>query len=123
MTVGTAIQEVNTLMPNTVDENVKISWLRRLDAQITDEIINTHKKPEGYKEPDFASYNTKTELVVDEVHAELYISYLRMKIALVQMESERYKMESENYNNQLITFRNYYNRKNMPLTKAVPRYR
>lgn len=123
MTIGNVIQETNELMPNTVSETQKIRWLRRLDEQITEEIVDTHEKPTGYKKPDFEKYGMETELIVDEIHAELYVSYLRMKIALIQMESERYQLEYANYNNQLITYRNYYNRKYMPLTKAVPRYR
>lgn len=123
MTVGEAIKETDVLMPNDIDNQIKIDWLKRLDMQLTDEIVNTHEKPEGYKIPDFDSYNTKTNMVVEELHAELYISYLRMKIALAQMESERYQMEYTNYNNQLITYRNYYNRTHMPITKKRPRYR
>lgn len=123
MTIGEVIQETNELMPNTVSETQKIRWLRRLDEQITEEIVDTHEKPAGYKRPDFKKYGMETELVVDEIHAELYISYLRMKIALIQMESERYQLEHTNYNNQLITYRNYYNRKHMAITKTVPRYR
>ena len=123
MTIGEVIQETNELMPNTVGETQKIRWLRRLDEQITEEIVDTHEKSAGYKRPDFEKYGMETELVVDEIHAELYVSYLRMKIALIQMESERYQLEYTNYNNQLITYRNYYNRKHMATTKATPRYR
>lgn len=123
MTIGSVIQETNDWMPNTIDETQKIKWLKRLDEQITEEIIDTHVKPKGYTRPDFSTYDLDTNLVVEDMHAELYVSYLRMKIALVQMESERYQLEYTNYNNQLITYRNYYNRNHMPLTKAVPRYR
>ena len=123
MTVGVAIKEVDLLMPNDINNQIKIDWLKRLDMQLTDEIVNTHKKPEGYETPNFDDYDVTTNMVVDELHADLYIPYLRMKIAQAQMESERYQMEYTNFNNQLITYRNYYNRKYMPITKAVPKYR
>lgn len=123
MKIGEVIGEVNHLMPNAINNSVQINWLKRLDMQIVDEIINTHEKPDEYVEPDFDGYNVDTRLVVDDIHAELYVWYLKMKIALEQMESERYVLAQTNYNNMLITYRNYYNRKHMPLTKATPTYR
>lgn len=123
MTIGEVIGEVDKLMPNIIDNETKIAWLTRLDRQIQDEIIDTHEKPEGYKEPDFEQYGMETELIVDELHVDLYIAYLKMRISLAQVESERYAMESTNYNNMYITFRDYYNRKHRPMRKTMPKYR
>ena len=123
MTINEVIGEVKQQMPNVVDEQTMINWLKRLDMQITDEIVDTHEKPDGYIRPDFEKYGMNTELIVEDIHAELYVTYLRMKIAHLQVEEERYQMECVNYNNAMITYRNYYNRKHLPLCKARPVYR
>lgn len=123
MTVGEVIGEVDKLMPNVIDNQIKIAWLCRLDRQIQDEIVETHEKPEGYTEPDFKNYDMNTELIVDEIHVDLYMAYLKMRISLEQVESERYAMEHVNYNNMYITFRDYYNRKHKAIRKSVPKYR
>lgn len=123
MKVSEAIGTVDKLMPNCIDNVEKIRWLRRLDQQITDEIVNTHEKPIGYKEPKFETYGMDTDLIVEDIHAELYITYLKMKISLEQVEADRYAMEQTAYNNAYITYRDFYNRKHMPVTKKFPKYR
>lgn len=123
MTVGEVIGNVDSLMPNSIDMHIKIDWIRRLDRQIQDEIIETHEKPDDYMEPDFENYGAETELIVEDIHGDLYVSYLKMKIALEQVEEDRFAMEQANYNNMYVTFRDYYNRKHMPIQRAVPKYR
>ena len=123
MKIGEVIAEVKKLYPNNVENTTMIRWLCELDRQIVDEIINIHEKPAGYKTPDFDSYDMDTELVVDAIYSELYMHFLKMKISLEYVEAERYEMAKTNYNDTYITYRNYYNRNHMPITKKVPRYR
>lgn len=123
MKIAEVISTVDRLCTNKIDSTTKINWLRRLDRQIKEEVLDTHVKPEGYTEPDFENYGMDTELIVPDIYGELYESYLKMKIALEHAEEELYAMEQTNYNNFYITYQAFYNRNHMPLNKSVTRYR
>lgn len=123
MKIAEVIGTVDRLCTNKIDSTTKINWLRRLDRQIKEEVLDTHAKPEGYNEPDLDKYGMDTELIVPDIYGELYESYLKMKIALEHAEEERYAMEQTNYNNFYITYQAFYNRNHMPLNKSVTRYR
>lgn len=123
MKIAEVISTVDRLCTNKIDSTTKINWLRRLDRQIKEEVLDTHVKPEGYNEPDLDNYGMDTELIVPDIYGELYESYLKMKIALEHAEEERYAMEQTNYNNFYITYQAFYNRNHMPLNKSVTRYR
>lgn len=122
MKITEAIDIATMQYPNEIPEAMMVEWLKRLDMQITEEVIDRHEKPEGYIEPDFKRYNMMTELIVPDMYAELYESYLKMKIAQFLMEGKRYSIEHTNFNNLLITFQQYYNRHHMPL-QVRPFYR
>lgn len=123
MKIAEVIGTVDRLCTNKIDSTTKINWLRRLDRQIKEEVLDTHVKPEGYNEPDLDNYGMDTELIVPDIYGELYESYLKMKIALEHAEEERYATEQTNYNNFYITYQAFYNRNHMPLNKSVTRYR
>lgn len=123
MKIAEVISTVDRLCNNKIDSTTKINWLRRLDRQIKEEVLDTHVKPEGYTEPHFENYGMDTELIVPDIYGELYESFLKMKIALEHAEEERYAMEQTNYNNFYITYQAFYNRNHMPLNKSVTRYR
>lgn len=123
MKIAEVISTVDRLCTNKIDSTTKINWLRRLDRQIKEEVLDTHVKPEGYTEPHFENYGMDTELIVPDIYGELYESFLKMKIALEHAEEERYAMEQTNYNNFYITYQAFYNRNHMPLNKSVTRYR
>lgn len=123
MKIVEVIGEMDKRYPNSVDNKTKIRWLRNLDMQIKEEVIDTHEKPEEYEEPDFETYDMDTELLVEDMYAELYETFLKMKISLEYVEPDRYSMENTAFNDQYITYQAYYNRNHMPLTKSRPRYR
>lgn len=123
MKIAEVISTVDRLCANKIDSTTKINWLRRLDRQIKEEVLDTHVKLADYTEPDFENYGMDTELIVSDIYGELYESYLKMKIAQEHAEEERYAMEQTNYNNFYITYQAFYNRNHMPLNKSVTRYR
>mgnify|MGYP000252669515 FL=1 len=69
------------------------------------------------------AYDMETELIVPEIHAELYVAYLRMKMAMIHADKDEYEINSTKFNNSYITYQQYYNRKHRPLRKGFPRYR
>lgn len=123
MKIAEVISETDRILPNDIDTKTKIDWLRRLDARILIEVLNTHQKPAGYEEPDTNNYGMDTELIVQDAYAELYIHYLKMKISLELVESDRFTAETIVYNDIYSAFVKDYNRNHMPLTKGKSRYR
>lgn len=122
MTIKEVIANVDDLYPNEIPVEKKITWLRRLDEQVKEEIIDTHELPPKFKKVHFDFYDEDTELLVPDIRCDMYESYLRMRIAQVLCENKRYNMESANFNNLYITYQADYNRKYLPKT-VIPNYR
>lgn len=123
MTIAEVLEQVEEVYPNEVSQKLQIQWLANLDRQITAEIVDNHEVDSDYEEPDFSDYDYDTELIVPDMYSDVYIAYLRMKIAEALVESDRYAFAQGIYNDYYITFVQWYNRTHMPLQKGTQRYR
>ena len=70
MTIAEAIQEVNELKPNMYGDEIKITWLSRLDTRIYEEILLTHALNAGEEQTDFSGYTYSAETVSSEENQE-----------------------------------------------------
>ena len=52
VTISEVIGLVKQLYPCGISDNMQKDWLRQLDEQIQDEVIETHELPEHYEPPD-----------------------------------------------------------------------
>ena len=137
MKIKQVIGNVNRIYPNDIDNEMKIMWLARLDAQVKSEVIDTHeRKEEEDKEPMFSTptedeepeekpltiddegyfdnYGMETVLLIADVYADVYEYYLKMRIAGEYGEQDRYNLYQNQFDNSYIAYQGYYNRYNLP---------
>lgn len=117
MKIIEAIDRIDELKPNTYSQYDKVLWLDQIDGIIKKEIIDTHEDSElvsftGYD----MSTDMDTELIAEEPYDTLYISWLESKIDYMNAEFSKYNNSAAVFNDDMIRYRNYYNRKHMPLT-------
>jgi hypothetical protein len=119
MTIIGAIGMIDALKPNTYSQEEKIKWLSNLDLSIKKEIIDTH---EGGEEIEFNGYDVNTpldtELLAEAPYDEMYVFCLESQIDYANGEYGKYNNSITAFNSALSNFRNYYNRKHMPLTQG-----
>ena len=97
MTAGQAIAQADALRPNQYSTQQKLSWLRRLDGQIRQELLETHVVP-GEDEAAAAAesglpltYDLDSQLLAPFPYAEeLYSAYLFCQIDLHNAEIQKY---------------------------------
>ena len=113
-----AINEIDSIKPNTYFQQEKIRWISILDGNIKKEIIDTH---EGAENVTFNGYDNNTdistELLVPAPYDDIYIRWLEMQIDYANADLVKYQNSMTLYNNAYSNFEKYYNRNNMPKGK------
>ena len=114
MTIGEAIDRIDSLKHNIFTLAEKIAWLSRLDGIVKAEIFDTC---EGEEVP-FAGYDTTTDrsttLLVGAPHDELYLRYLEAQMDYANGEIDRYNNAIAMYKAAYDSFANHYRRSHMP---------
>ena len=114
MTVSEAINEVNTLKPNSYGDEEKTRWLSRLDGQIRREILDTHFPAEGETIPEEADYTGETALLAPAPYDELYVHYLAAQIDYYNREYWAFNASNAMFEACFSRFRNHYNAARRP---------
>lgn len=119
MTVGEVLHKVDTLKPNRFDRPTKMEWLGQIEGQIFEEIVLTHEHPHCMKR-NIINKDTDpdTVLIAPFPYDEVYTLWLQCQIDLGNMEITKYNNDRTLFNNALMTLRDYWNRKYMPLERA-----
>ena len=130
MTVAALIEQYNTERPNNIEDALKVTWLRKCEQMIFNEITDSHThdplghtalslsvqgstlyiQEAGQYEDHIAGFDLDTELVVPEPYDGVYMFYLDQRIALNQNDTRRYNAAATQYNNALLQYQQYYNR-------------
>lgn len=118
MTLGEAIDKLDTLKPNSYTPSEKIRWLSALDGIILRDVILTHEGYEPFEGMD-TDYNDdtplETELLVPSPYEDIYLHWLESKVDFYNAEYVRYNNSITRYNDCFTNFSNNYNRNHMPL--------
>ena len=114
MTVAEAINEINTLKPNSYGDEEKTRWLSRLDAQIRREILDTHFPSDGESIPAEGPYAADTELLVPSPYDELYVHFLAAQIDFYNREYGAFNATNAMFEACCASFRNRYNATHRP---------
>ena len=106
------IEEVNDLSPNQYGNEIKLKWLHDLDGKIFQELIESHEDEETRERFEAADYSdTEVELLIGEPYArDVYVAFLRSKIAQADAETERYNLYASVFNSEYAQFASWYNR-------------
>lgn len=118
LTAHDVITEANDLSPNQYGDNLKLKWLRDLDGKIMQELIENHEDEETVERFAKANYDeTSVELLIGLPYAmDVYVAYLRSKIAEANAESDRYNLYASAFNAEYSQWAAWYNR-TVPLKK------
>lgn len=118
ITAYEVIMEANDLSPNQYDNDLKLKWLRDLDGKIFQEIIEIHEDEEAVERFEEADYDsTDVELLITMPYArDVYVAYIRSKIAEANAETDRYNLYASAFNAEYGQWAAWYNR-TVPMKK------
>ena len=118
------IAELDRVDPNQYTNEIKLGWLRDLDGKIFRELIVTHcdfEARERYTAADYRKGDVVL-LVVEPYAQDVYLNYLRSKIAEANAETERYNLYASAYNAAYQEYAAWYNRTRCPKWQCGWRY-
>jgi len=115
MTIREAIARTDAVRANAFNEELKISWLSRLDGMVKKLVIDTH---EGGEAVTFDGYGSgtdpDTQLLVPAPFDDIYLRWLEAQIDYAGGEFGRYNNAIVLFNAAFGIFQNHYNRSHLP---------
>lgn len=121
-TINDILTELDAVKPNQYDDDLKITWLSKLERMIVNDVILTHKLLEDEEYPEFNGYtenDMSAELIVPDPYSELYTLYLMAQIDFYNNETDRYADSMIMFNNSYRDFTRYFNRTHLPLPSPL----
>lgn len=119
MKIVEAITQVDSLKPNTYTQEDKIGWLSTLDTKIKTQIIDAH---EGGENIAFSGYDSSTDLetqmLVSAPFDGMYLRWLEAMIDYHNSDDSRYNNAIILFNNDYESFKRFYTRTHMPISKG-----
>lgn len=119
MTIIEAINQIDSLKPNTYSQSDKVRWLSALDGKVKTDIIDTH---EGAVDTAFNGYNEEsldTELLIPYPYDEVYPMWLEAQIDYANNEYGKYNNSIAMFNTTYSAFERWYNRNHMPKGNSI----
>ena len=119
MTVAGMIDQYNLERPNSIEDSVKMDFLRKCEANLINNVILLYEPGVGERtEEEWQEYldafDLDTEMILGEPFDDLYIYYLDQRIALNNNDTKRYNVATRLYDNMLLAFKQKYNREHFP---------
>jgi hypothetical protein len=119
MKIVEAITQVDALKPNTYTKEDMIGWLSTLDTKIKTQIIDAH---EGGENIAFSGYDSSTDLetqmLVSAPFDGMYLRWLEAMIDYHNSDDSRYNNAIILFNNDYESFKRFYTRTHMPISKG-----
>lgn len=126
MTAAEIINRFDAERPNQIATNLKLAWLKKVEALIATETVLTHTGDSRWTdtsiEDHIDDFSLDTELIADIPYEDVYIYFLDMRISTNENDTKRQNVATTLYNNAMITFQAWYNRTFRPLRRRGHMY-
>lgn len=110
MTVEKIMDSIKELKPSSFGAEFIMKTIEELDRKIFEEFLKERiENPENYDNR-YPFENEKEELLLPEIYANVYISYVMAQMDFFQGDYDRYNNEMLMYNTKLIEYYNWYTR-------------
>lgn len=119
MTVAGMIEQYNMERPNSVEDSVKMEFLRKCEANILDSVILLYDPLVGERTQEewqeyMDTFDFDSELICKEPFDDIYIYYLDQRIALNNGDLKRSNVAARLFDNMFLGFKQKYNREHFP---------
>ena len=113
------IEQYNMERPNSIEDSVKLEFLRKCEANIIDSVILLYDPLVGERtEEEWTEYLDEfgydSDLICKEPYDDIYIYWLDQRIALNNNDKARYNNSSRLFDNMFLAFKQKYNREHFP---------
>lgn len=132
MTLADLIAYVDKIRPNAFDKDIMTGWVNEIENKVYQEVIS-RALPEGYME--FAEHmnppeifhgpyqydmDEERELLVPDVHKDVYVTYILAQMDYANMEIDRYNVDTAMNQAAWQDYAAEYRRNHMPRGYETP---
>lgn len=119
MTVAGMIDQYNLERPNSIEDTVKMEFLRKCEANLINNVILLYEPGVGERTEEewqehLDSFDYDTQLILGEPFDDIYIYYLDQRIALNNNDTKRYNIATRLFDNMFLAFKQKYNKEHFP---------
>lgn len=120
MTVAEIIAYVDSIRPNSYDKDMMTGWLNEIERQAWEQVIS--RAEDSVKYPGLYNYeeNGETELLINDAHKDVYVTYILSKMDYANMEIDRYNADAAMHQAAWDSFAAEYRRNHPPKTHETP---
>lgn len=115
MDVRDILIDVDMKYPNDVETEHKWTWITQMEKLLLHECLLTHELSEEEMNRAAALYALENvdrdyKPLAQPPYQDIYIHYLGMQIALLNVDTDQYENEQTLYNNALLAYKNWFSR-------------
>ena len=120
MNIQEALDMVDKMKPNMMDQGTKIKFLSEIEGLIHHELRLKHvHKPEEHTCPKFdEATDPGTELMVPDPYAMVYVYWVMAKIDLRNLEIDKYNNDNALFASAYNTLSDWWTRTRMPISEV-----
>lgn len=115
MTLAELIAYVDQIRPNAYDKDMKTGWVNEIEHKVYDQVV--HKAVGNIKTdptPYLYDMDNETELLVDDTHRNVYVTYLLAQMDYANMELDRYNADAAMHQAAWQDYAAEYRRNHLP---------
>lgn len=116
VTVGEVIATVDSMKPNSFEEEQKKKWIEQVEITILEELVKACERKEESGEADYT--DNETVLVIPVPYDDVYRYYVEAQIDYGNGEIDKYNNSMGMFNQAYETMSGWYIRNHMPLQKG-----
>ena len=120
MKLAELIAYVDSIRPNAYDKDVMTGWVNEIERQVWEQVINRAEDAVDYPGLYVYDANDETELLVDDSHKDVYVTYLLAQMDYANMELDRYNADSAMHQAAWDGYAAEYRRNHLPKTHEIP---
>ncbi len=120
MKLAELIAYVDSIRPNAYDKDVMTGWVNEIERQVWEQVINRAEDAVDYPGLYVYDANDETELLVDDSHKDVYVTYLLAQMDYANMELDRYNADSAMHQAAWDGYAAEYRRNHLPKTHETP---
>lgn len=125
MTLAEIIAYVDSIRPNAYDKDMMTGWINEIERQVWEQVISRAVPDEGtdpieYPGPYDYEMDAEKELLVDDTHKDVYVTYILSKMDYLNMELDRYNADAAMHQAAWDSYAAEYRRNHFPKTHETP---
>lgn len=120
MTLAELIAYVDQIRPNAYDKEVETGWVNEIEHRIYDQIISKAVGAEDFYGPYNYEMDAEKELLAEDAHKDVYVTYLLVQMDYANMELDRFNADNAMHQAAWDDYAAEYRRNHFPKNHEIP---